>query len=306
MSRDATYEDVLADRARWSYELRDGLALARTLGPGSIDHTIGDPPYDEKTHSGARSLKDGGSDVAIDFAPLASGTSRTGTDVELVPPCEMVVPNLLRITRRWVLQFCTQEMARDYQVATGDDRFRREPSERNYIRAQWWVRTNGAPQISGDRAAVPGETIVTMHSNRYEKKRWNGGGDRGHYIGPRCDGVEHLGHPTQKPEWLMEVLIRKHTDPGDLIFDWCSGSGTTGAVALRLGRRFIGCELRGPCEVCGGDFPETWEAPLRKRVTALDPGLRSCPHGRVNYHGIGRGRLAKIASGLKQQSLIAV
>jgi len=304
----ATYEDVLAGRTAWSYENRDGLALARLLGDGTVDHTIGDPPYDEKTHSGARSLKDGGSDVAIDFAPLTAGVERVAGEAyaSVVPACEVFVPTLLRITRRWVMQFCTEVMARDYQVASGDDKFQRSKTDKNWIRAQWWVRTNGAPQISGDRAAVPGETIATLHSHRYEKKRWNGGGDRGYYIGPIVDAVERLGHPTQKPEWLMSVLIAKHTDPGDLIFDWCGGAATTGAAALKLGRRFIGCELRGPCEVCGGDFPHDWPADLRRKVLALDPALRPCAHGRINYHGIGRARLAHVERSAKQQSLIAV
>lgn len=310
MSRDATAADVLAGRARWSLTLGDGLALVRSLGPGSIDHVVGDPPYDAKTHNGARSLRGGGSDVKIDFDPLLAGVRRdedNPTEAILVPACEVFVQDLLRVTRRWVLQFTTQEMARDYQVASGDEKFWRAKSgTENYIRAQWWVRTNGAPQISGDRPAVPGETIVTMHSHLYEKKRWSGGGDRGHYIGPICHPAERLGHPTQKPEWLMNVLIRKHTDPRETILDWCAGSGTTGAETLRLGRRFIGAELRGPCEQCGGDFPHDWEADLWHRVRSLDTNLRPCRHGRVNYFGIARARLESVERSLKQQTLIAV
>jgi site-specific DNA-methyltransferase (adenine-specific) len=49
-------------------------------------------------------------------------------------------------------------------------------------------------------------------------------------------------HPTQKPLWLCEYLIKTYTEPGALVLDSCMGSGTTGAAALRLGRRFIGIE----------------------------------------------------------------
>lgn len=49
-------------------------------------------------------------------------------------------------------------------------------------------------------------------------------------------------HPTQKPEETLEPLVRSFTEPGDLILDPFCGSGTTPAVAKRLGRRWIGIE----------------------------------------------------------------
>jgi DNA modification methylase len=50
---------------------------------------------------------------------------------------------------------------------------------------------------------------------------------------------ERTGYPTQKPESLLERIILATTDPGDLVGDFFCGAGTTGAVAARLGRRFI-------------------------------------------------------------------
>lgn len=55
---------------------------------------------------------------------------------------------------------------------------------------------------------------------------------------------ERMGwHPCQLPEALLERVIRVGTNPGDLVFDPFAGSGTTLAVAARLGRRWLGCEL---------------------------------------------------------------
>jgi hypothetical protein len=264
----------------------------RGLAPGSVDHVVGDPPYDEKTHTGAVTNKGGGQPIDIDFDPL--------------PPCETFVPDLLRCTRRWILQFCTSEMTGDYKRASGDEKFQRDRADRNYRRAQWWVRTNGMPEKSGKQPAAPGECIATLHSHRWESIRWNGGGHAGHYIGPIATQDERLGHPTQKPEWLMLELLRRHTDAGETVLDWCGGVATTGVAALRLGRRFLGRELRGPCPDCGADFPAAWEADLRRRVLALDPGMRPCPHGRTNYWRIGRARLAHVAASAKQRELIAV
>jgi site-specific DNA-methyltransferase (adenine-specific) len=52
-----------------------------------------------------------------------------------------------------------------------------------------------------------------------------------------------LDYPTQKPEALLERLIKSSTVPGDLVFDCFMGSGTTQAVAMKLGRRFIGADI---------------------------------------------------------------
>ena len=66
---------------------------------------------------------------------------------------------------------------------------------------------------------------------------------------PLCTGAERLKgpdgrktHPTQKPEALLQRLLIAATNAGDLVLDPFFGSGTTGAVAKRLGRRFVGLE----------------------------------------------------------------
>ncbi|WP_243125612.1 MULTISPECIES: site-specific DNA-methyltransferase [unclassified Clostridium] len=55
--------------------------------------------------------------------------------------------------------------------------------------------------------------------------------------------AEATGYPTQKPEALIERIIKASTNPGDLVFDCFMGSGTTQAVAMKLGRRFIGADI---------------------------------------------------------------
>ncbi len=54
---------------------------------------------------------------------------------------------------------------------------------------------------------------------------------------------EDTGYDTQKPEALLERIIKASSNPGDLVADFFLGSGTTAAVAQRLGRRWIGCDL---------------------------------------------------------------
>lgn len=54
---------------------------------------------------------------------------------------------------------------------------------------------------------------------------------------------ERVDYPTQKPEVLLERIIKASTNPGDIVFDCFMGSGTTQAVAMKLGRRFIGADI---------------------------------------------------------------
>jgi len=56
-------------------------------------------------------------------------------------------------------------------------------------------------------------------------------------------GAQYTGFPTQKPEALIERIIRASSNPGDLVLDCFIGSGTTAAVAQKLGRRWIGCDI---------------------------------------------------------------
>ena len=54
---------------------------------------------------------------------------------------------------------------------------------------------------------------------------------------------DDTGYPTEKPEELLDRIVRISSNPGDLVLDCFIGSGTTGAVAQKLGRRWIGCDI---------------------------------------------------------------
>lgn len=55
--------------------------------------------------------------------------------------------------------------------------------------------------------------------------------------------LERLDYPTQKPEALLERIIKMASNEDSLVFDCFMGSGTTQAVAMKLGRRFIGADI---------------------------------------------------------------
>ena len=120
-----------------------------------------------------------------------------------------------------------------------------------------WVKLNPMPNFRGVRFTNAHETLIwakTSEKARYtfnyrEMKELNGGKQmRSDWHIPLCSGAERIrvngekAHPTQKPEALLERVIRASSNPGDVILDPFFGTGTSGAVAKRLNRRWIGIE----------------------------------------------------------------
>ncbi len=62
-------------------------------------------------------------------------------------------------------------------------------------------------------------------------------------VGSYSLGREKVNYPTQKPEILLERIIKASSDKGDLVADFFMGSGTTQVVAQKLGRKWIGCDI---------------------------------------------------------------
>jgi modification methylase len=123
-----------------------------------------------------------------------------------------------------------------------------------------WSKTNPMPNFRGTRFTNAHETLLwcskgpaARYTFNYEAmKSLNDGVQmRSDWMLPLCTGAERLKtdgrktHPTQKPEALLYRIILAATNPGDLVLDPFFGTGTTGAVAKKLGRRWIGCERDG-------------------------------------------------------------
>jgi len=82
---------------------------------------------------------------------------------------------------------------------------------------------------------------------------------------------ENTDHPTQKPEKLMAKLILASSNPGDMVFDPFSGSGTTAVTAKKLGRRFLGMELNK--EYCLWALARLKMAETNTRIQGYEDGV---------------------------------
>lgn len=121
-----------------------------------------------------------------------------------------------------------------------------------------WVKTNPMPNFHGTRFTNAHETLIWCAKSNKSKYTFNYESMkafnedlqmRSDWHLPICSGGERLKtsdgkkvHTTQKPESLLYRVILSSTNPNDVILDPFFGTGTTGAVAKKLGRRYIGIE----------------------------------------------------------------
>lgn len=139
-----------------------------------------------------------------------------------------------------------------------------------------WRKANPMPNFRGTRFTNAHETLIWAAKDRESRVTFNyeqmkqANDDvqmRSDWLFPICTGAERLKdedddklHPTQKPEALLYRVISATTKPGDVVLDPFFGTGTTGAVAKKLGRHFIGIERE-----------DTYIAGALKRIASIRP-----------------------------------
>src|SRR3981189_3772510 len=140
-----------------------------------------------------------------------------------------------------------------------------------------WRKTNPMPNFRGRRFTNAHETMIWAardekakgYTFNYEalKAANEDVQARSDWLIPLCTGDERLKgpdgkkvHPTQKPEGLLARVLLSSSKPGDLVIDPFNGTGTTGAVAKRLGRRYIGFER-----------DQTYAPAAEERIAAVEP-----------------------------------
>jgi modification methylase len=140
-----------------------------------------------------------------------------------------------------------------------------------------WRKANPMPNFRGRRFTNAHETLVWASKGQQAKaytfhyEALKAGNDdlqmRSDWHFPLCTGEERLKdasgakvHPTQKPEALLARILLAASNRGDVVLDPFFGTGTTGAVAKRLGRHFIGIER-----------DQGYAAAARARIAAIQP-----------------------------------
>jgi len=149
-----------------------------------------------------------------------------------------------------------------------------------------WRKTNPMPNFRGRRFTNAHETMIWC--SKSEKAKYNFNYEamksfnddvqmRSDWLLPICNGGERLkddagqkAHPTQKPESLLYRVIMASSKPGDVVLDPFFGTGTTGAVAKKLGRNFIGLERES-------DYIKVAEKRIKAIKGTVDTSLLTTP-----------------------------
>jgi modification methylase len=225
----------------------DCIAWLRHLPPASVHAIFADPPYNLQLKGTLRrpddSLVDGVDDEWDRFPDLGAYDA---------------------FTREWLGE-CRRVLRKDgtiWVMGAYHNVFRLGSALQDLgfwiLNDVIWRKSNPMPNFRGRRFTNAHETLVWAAHGPDSRYRFNYAAMkalnddlqmRSDWLIPLCTGGERLRddkgaklHPTQKPEALLHRVILSCTQPGEVILDPFLGSGTTAAVAKRLGRRFIGIE----------------------------------------------------------------
>jgi modification methylase len=226
----------------------DCLQQLKKIPTASVDLVFADPPYNlqlenELLRPNNQSRVDGVDDEWDKFADFATYD---------------------RFTRSWLAE-CRRILKPDgaiWLIGSYHNVFRMGTALQD--QGYWllndviWRKVNPMPNFRGRRFTNAHETLIWASRDRKSRYTFNYESlkalnddlqMRSDWLFPICSGPERLkddggrkAHPTQKPEALLHRLLLATTNPGDVVLDPFFGTGTTGAVAKLLGRRFIGIE----------------------------------------------------------------
>jgi len=245
--------------------LGDCIETLRSLPPASVHAVFADPPYNLQLrgalHRPDHSLVDAVDDAWDHFSDFAAYDA---------------------FSREWLTE-CRRVLRKDgslWLIGSYHNVFRLGTALQDLdfwiLNDVIWRKANPMPNFRGRRFTNAHETLIWAARSQDAKYRFNYAAMkalnddlqmRSDWYIPLCTGGERLRdeagnklHPTQKPEALLHRVILACTQRGDVVLDPFLGSGTTAAVAKRLGRHFIGIE-RDP------GYAEA----ARARVAAIEP-----------------------------------
>ena len=212
-------------------ENRDCFDFLRNTPNNSISLVLTDPPYEVSRDTNFSSGRPKGTDtdrfrVSMKFGEWDSGF--TGLD-EVIKECYRVLKNsgtMICFYDLWKLT-----VLREYF----------ENANFRQIRFIEWLKTNPVP-LNSKINYLTNAREIAVTGVKGGKPTFHAEYDNGIYRYPICHDKWRF-HSTQKPIMLLEDIIEKHSNEGDLILDCFAGSGSTAQAAFNKNRDFTGCEL---------------------------------------------------------------
>lgn len=203
----------------------------KSVKSNSVDLVLIDPPYEVSRDTNFAKSDPKGNDtdrfrMSMDFGDWDNNFF--GLDI--------VIKEAYRVLKKSGTLICFYDL---WKITTLKEYF--ENAKFKQLRFIEWQKTNPVPLNSKVNYLTNSREIAIV-GVKCGKPTFHSEYDNGIYQYPICHDKGRF-HPTQKPLALIEELIAKHSNYGDLVLDCFSGSGTTAVAAIHLGRHFCGCEL---------------------------------------------------------------
>ena len=210
-------------------ECSDYRDFLQSLKNNSVDLILTDPPYAVSRKTGFSNVKNGVQRFAVsmDFGEWDH------RQIDLTA----FAHETYRVLRRGGTAIVWYDLWKVSLVydALADSGFK-------MLRLIVWNKTNPVP-LNSKCTYLSNSREIAVVGVKGGSPTFNSAYDSGNYSYPIPRHGGKRIHPTQKPLELFRELVRKHSNPGDLVIDPFLGSGTTGVAALQEGRAFAGCDI---------------------------------------------------------------
>lgn len=216
----------------------DCLDYLSRISDKSIDLVLIDPPYEVSRNTNFQNGEKTGRDtdrfrISMDF----------GNWDKTFSCLENVIRECYRVLKPGGTLICFYDL---WKITILSDYLKNAKFKQ--LRIIEWIKTNPVPINSKTNYLTNAREIAVLgikdkkptFNSEYDKGTYEENGEL--YKFPICHDKGRF-HPTQKPENLISELIKKHSNIGDMVLDCFSGSGTTAVCAIKLGRKFKGCEI---------------------------------------------------------------
>ena len=210
-------------------EVADYHDFMLSFSEGSVDLILTDPPYTISKKTG--------------FASVVNGVKRFAVSMDFGAwdHAQIDLSDMAQVFYRALRQSGTAIVWYDLWKI-GELKEAMEKAGFKMLRQIIWQKTNPVP-LNMKSTYLSNSREMAVAGVKGGKPTFNSEYDSGVYELPIPRHNGHRQHPTQKPEPIFSELVRKHSNPGDLVVDPFLGSGTTAMAAIKNARSFAGCDI---------------------------------------------------------------
>lgn len=210
-------------------EVADYRDFMLSFPEGSVDLILTDPPYTISKKTG--------------FASVVNGVKRFAVSMDFGSwdHAQIDLSDMAQVFYRALRQSGTAIVWYDLWKI-GELKEAMEKAGFKMLRQIIWQKTNPVP-LNMKSTYLSNSREMAVAGVKGGKPTFNSEYDPGVYELPIPRHNGHRQHPTQKPEPIFSELVRKHSNPGDLVVDPFLGSGTTAMAAIKNARSFAGCDI---------------------------------------------------------------